>query len=227
MIVKHLDQILGTESDVDTEGWTSRRLILKDAGMGYSVHDTVIKAGAELDMHYKNHLETVYLTEGAGEMIDLATGQTHPLRVGSIYALNQHDHHLLRPTRARTCAWSACSTRRSPARKCTTNRAPTRWSTEAAPRHHLQAQGDRTMTETAVQRQAAPPPSTAIPRATRPRPASPTAWTRWSTAVRDRPAGRQPARLLRGQRLPQPATSCSAPPNWPTALAELQRLRSD
>ena len=56
MIVKHLDQILGTEFDVDTDGWTSRRLILKDAGMGYSVHDTVIKAGAELDMHYKNHL---------------------------------------------------------------------------------------------------------------------------------------------------------------------------
>ena len=67
MIVKHLDQILGTESDVDTAGWTSRRLILKDAGMGYSVHDTVIKAGAELEMHYKNHLETVYLTEGAGD----------------------------------------------------------------------------------------------------------------------------------------------------------------
>jgi L-ectoine synthase len=96
MIVKHLDQILGTESDVDTEGWTSRRLILKDVGMGYSVHDTVIKAGAELDMHYKNHLETVYLTEGAGEITDLATGQTHPLSVGSIYALNQNDHHILR-----------------------------------------------------------------------------------------------------------------------------------
>lgn len=96
MIVKHLDQIVGTDADVDTEGWTSRRLILKDVGMGYSVHDTVIKAGAELDMHYKNHLETVYLTEGAGEIVDLATGETHQLRVGSIYALNNHDHHLLK-----------------------------------------------------------------------------------------------------------------------------------
>lgn len=34
MIVKHLDEILGTEADVDTEGWNSRRLIFKDAGMG-------------------------------------------------------------------------------------------------------------------------------------------------------------------------------------------------
>jgi L-ectoine synthase len=96
MIVKHLDQIVGTDADVDTQGWTSRRLILKDSGMGYSVHDTIIKAGAELDMHYKNHLETVYLTEGAGEIMDLATGETHQLRVGSIYALNNHDHHLLK-----------------------------------------------------------------------------------------------------------------------------------
>ncbi|AOW14138.1 L-ectoine synthase [Hydrogenophaga crassostreae] len=96
MIVKHLDQVVGTDADVDTEGWTSRRLILKDGGMGYSVHDTIIKAGAELDMHYKNHLETVYLTEGAGEIVDLATGETHQLSVGSIYALNNHDHHLLK-----------------------------------------------------------------------------------------------------------------------------------
>ena len=96
MIVKKLEDILGTAAEVDTEGWTSRRLIYKDAGMGYSVHDTIIKAGAELDMHYKNHLETVYLTEGAGELVDLATGETHQLRVGSIYALNNHDHHLLK-----------------------------------------------------------------------------------------------------------------------------------
>ena len=45
MIVKHLDDILGTAADVDTPGWNSRRLIYKDAGMGYSVNDTLIKAG--------------------------------------------------------------------------------------------------------------------------------------------------------------------------------------
>ncbi len=96
MIVKHLDDIVGTSADVDTEGWTSRRLILKSDGMGYSVHDTVIKAGAELDMHYTNHLETVYLTEGEGQIVDLATGQTHDIRAGTLYALNQHDHHILK-----------------------------------------------------------------------------------------------------------------------------------
>jgi L-ectoine synthase len=96
MIVKHLDDILGTAADVDTPGWNSRRLIYKEAGMGYSVNDTLIKAGAELEMEYKNHFETVYCIEGQGEITDLATGQTHAIRPGTLYALNHHDRHVLR-----------------------------------------------------------------------------------------------------------------------------------
>lgn len=96
MIVKHLDDVLGTEADVDTEGWTSRRLIYKEAGMGYSVNDTIIKPGAKLEMQYRNHFETVYCIEGEGDITDLATGQTHAIRPGTIYALNNHDRHILR-----------------------------------------------------------------------------------------------------------------------------------
>ena len=96
MIVRKLKDIIGTEADVDTEGWTSRRLILKKDGMGYSVHDTIIKEGAELKMWYKNHLEAVYLTEGAGEIEDLKTGEVHALEKDTIYALNDHDRHILR-----------------------------------------------------------------------------------------------------------------------------------
>jgi L-ectoine synthase len=96
MIIKRLEDILGTEADVDTEGWTSRRLIYKDAGMGYSVNDTIIKPGAELEMEYRHHLETVYCIEGEGEIVDLATGQTHAIAPGTLYALNQHDRHVLK-----------------------------------------------------------------------------------------------------------------------------------
>lgn len=96
MIVKHLDDILGTAADVDADGWTSRRLIYKQDGMGYSVNDTIIKAGAELEMEYRNHLETVYCIEGEGEISDLATGFTHSIRPGTLYALNDHDRHILR-----------------------------------------------------------------------------------------------------------------------------------
>lgn len=99
MIVRQLDQIIGTDADVDSDGWTSRRLILKPDGMGYSVNDTIIKAGAELDMEYRNHLETVYCIEGEGEIEDLATGEIHQIRPGTLYALNNHDHHKLRANR--------------------------------------------------------------------------------------------------------------------------------
>lgn len=99
MIVKHLDDVIGTHADVDTEGWTSRRLIYKSDGMGYSVNDTIIKAGAELEMEYRNHLETVYCIEGEGEITDLATDTTHAIRPGTLYALNAHDRHILRANR--------------------------------------------------------------------------------------------------------------------------------
>lgn len=96
MIVKHLNDVIGTAADVDTEGWASRRLIFQDAGMGYSVNDTVIKPGAVLEMEYRNHLETVYCIEGEGSITDLATGETHEIRPGTLYALNKHDRHILR-----------------------------------------------------------------------------------------------------------------------------------
>lgn len=99
MIVVRLEEVLGTSSEVDTEGWTSRRLIYRDAGMGYSVNDTVIKAGAALEMEYRHHLETVYCIEGEGEILDLATGETHSIRPGTLYALNYHDRHVLRANR--------------------------------------------------------------------------------------------------------------------------------
>lgn len=96
MIVKHLDQLIGTEADVDTEHWASRRFILASDKLGYSVNDTLIKQGAELEMEYRNHIETVYCIEGEGEIEDIATGAVHPIRPGTLYALNLHDRHILR-----------------------------------------------------------------------------------------------------------------------------------
>lgn len=96
MIVRKLEDIIGTDRDVDTPGWNSRRLVLKDDNMGYSVHDTIIKEGAELRMWYKHHLETVYLIEGKGEIEDIEAGEVHQLETGTIYALNENDQHILR-----------------------------------------------------------------------------------------------------------------------------------
>ncbi|ODS40448.1 MAG: L-ectoine synthase [Candidatus Altiarchaeales archaeon WOR_SM1_79] len=96
MIICKLEGILDTERDVKTENWNSRRLLLKRDGMGYSVHDTLIHAGTETKIHYKNHLEACYCIEGEGEIESLENGEVHALKPGTIYALDKHDPHLLR-----------------------------------------------------------------------------------------------------------------------------------
>jgi L-ectoine synthase len=52
---------------------------------------------------YANHIEAVFIVEGEGEITDLATGETHQLAPGSLYLLNNHDKHEVRPrTQMRT-----------------------------------------------------------------------------------------------------------------------------
>ncbi|WP_373019458.1 ectoine synthase [Thiomicrorhabdus sp.] len=97
MIVKNLyDDVIGTDADVDTKQWNSRRLLLAKDGMGFSLHDTVIKPGEDLHLWYKNHLEAVYCIEGEGEIEEKKDGTVHPIREGTVYALNEHDQHILR-----------------------------------------------------------------------------------------------------------------------------------
>ena len=100
MIVRRLNDILGTEREVHAPNgnWTSRRLSLKEDEMGFSVNDTLIHAGTETYIWYKNHLEAVYCVQGKGEIEDLETGEIHPISDGTLYLLNKHDKHYLRAT---------------------------------------------------------------------------------------------------------------------------------
>lgn len=96
MIVRDIKELYDTEREVKGEGWTSTRLLLKKDGMGFSVHETVVPTGSELHLHYKNHLEAVYCVAGNGWIKDLETGETHTITPGVIYALDQHDKHILK-----------------------------------------------------------------------------------------------------------------------------------
>jgi len=95
MIVKHLNNLLGTLDDVDTETWNSRRLLLAKDKMGFSLNDTLIKEGTETLIWYKNHVEAVYCIEGEGE-IEVIGGETYPITPGMMYALDGHEKHYLR-----------------------------------------------------------------------------------------------------------------------------------
>jgi L-ectoine synthase len=96
MIVRTLDDVRGTAQDVRGPGWNSRRLIVKADGMGCSLSDTVIAAGSEQRLHYTHHFETNYCISGEGEVEDCATGKKYPIRPGMVYALDQHDEHIVR-----------------------------------------------------------------------------------------------------------------------------------
>ncbi len=96
MIVRSIKDTNGTEREVVTPGWTSRRLLLAHEGMGFSLHETIINAGAELTMHYKHHLEAVLCIAGEGMLTNLETGEEHIIRPGVMYALSGHERHILR-----------------------------------------------------------------------------------------------------------------------------------
>ncbi|GKU79087.1 ectoine synthase [Paenibacillus sp. L3-i20] len=96
MIVRHLNERIGTEYDVNTDTWRSRRLLLKDDGVGFSLHDTIIKAGTETMIWYKHHYEAVYCIEGEGEIELIESGEKFPITAGMLYVLNNHEKHWLR-----------------------------------------------------------------------------------------------------------------------------------
>lgn len=96
MIVRSLAEMDGTDRDVRADTWKSRRLLLADDNMGFSLHDTVLYAGTETTMEYRNHFEAVYCIEGRATIEDCATGEIHEITPGVMYALDQHDRHILR-----------------------------------------------------------------------------------------------------------------------------------
>ncbi|MEU9410975.1 ectoine synthase [Streptomyces sp. NPDC048281] len=100
MIVRTLDEVTGTERDViaDSGSWRSRRIILAKEGVGFSVHHTIMYAGTETTMWYANHIEAVYCLLGTGVLTDEETGQTYQIEPKTLYLLDGHERHTMRPT---------------------------------------------------------------------------------------------------------------------------------
>lgn len=96
MIVRTLKEAEQSDRKVVSEGFDSTRLLLKNDNMGFSFHITTIFRGAELPLHYQNHLESVYCISGRGEVETLDDGKVYPIEPGTIYILDKHDKHILR-----------------------------------------------------------------------------------------------------------------------------------
>ncbi len=98
MIVRNFNDIVSGEPDrvVSDAEWTSVRMLLANDNMGFSFHITILKAGSEHTFEYKNHFESVFCISGKGSITDIKTDTTYPIESGTMYALNEHDHHILR-----------------------------------------------------------------------------------------------------------------------------------
>lgn len=98
MIVRQLKEAQKSSRRIVSpdNNWESTRLLLKDDGMGFSFHITTIYAGADFQMHYQNHLESVYCISGRGEVKTLDDDKVYPIEPGTIYVLDKHDKHRLR-----------------------------------------------------------------------------------------------------------------------------------
>lgn len=96
MFVRTLEEIVGTARDVAWGNGQSRRFLVESDGMGFAMLDTVVNAGTDLSIQYKNHLEAVYCIEGKGVITDLDTDAEYEIKPGTMYVLDNHDLHRLR-----------------------------------------------------------------------------------------------------------------------------------
>lgn len=95
MIVRTLDEITDTDRDVRGDGWRARRLFVDDDGLGFSLSETTLDGGAEMNLWYRHHQEACFVIEGGAEITERGTGVVHRIGPGSAYAPG-HDRHAIR-----------------------------------------------------------------------------------------------------------------------------------
>jgi L-ectoine synthase len=89
--------LVRTLSESKTVNWgngLSRRLLLEADGLGYTLTDTLVRAGSRSHLRYPHHLEACYCLAGTGWVID-GRECSHRIEPGTLYALDQHDAHCL------------------------------------------------------------------------------------------------------------------------------------
>lgn len=99
MIIRSTENITNTERDIKGQSgkWRSKRIILADDNVGFSLHETTVYPGTESTFWYKNHIEAVWCIEGECDLTNEETGETHLITPGVMYLLDKHDRHTIRP----------------------------------------------------------------------------------------------------------------------------------
>ena len=95
VLVRTLGEITDGPNDVRGDGWRARRHFVRRDGLGFSMSETSVEAGREMQLWYKHHQEACYVIEGSAEITERDTGTVHRIGPGDAYAPG-HDRHAIR-----------------------------------------------------------------------------------------------------------------------------------
>lgn len=84
---------LPVERQVEFHSGVSKRILLAEDNMGFTMTKTVIEPGKQVFQHYKNHLESCYCVSGYAVLINAITGEHHQITPDTTYVLDKHDPH--------------------------------------------------------------------------------------------------------------------------------------
>jgi len=96
MYCRNIEDLIGSEREALGEGWKSRRFLLAEDGLPFSVHETSVAAGSILQFNYRDHSETVYCLQGRATLTDVNGNRVLPVRPGTLYVARIGDDHSLR-----------------------------------------------------------------------------------------------------------------------------------
>ena len=95
MIVRSMDDIKGSLRDIMWGNGRSRRYLIEEDSMSYSLTDTLVYKNTRSLLEYKHHLEACLCIEGHGKVECPTTGKTFDITPGVMYALDNNDPHYL------------------------------------------------------------------------------------------------------------------------------------
>jgi L-ectoine synthase len=95
VFLRSLKDVEKTDYFVNWGNGTSHRLLIASDNMGFTLCHTVVNAGTESLLQYRNHLEACYCVSGSGEVEDMK-GNIYRIQVGDTYVLDKNDKHFLR-----------------------------------------------------------------------------------------------------------------------------------
>ena len=69
------------------------RMLTRSDGLGFTLCNAHLDAGAQGRLWYKHHWEANYILGGTGEIEHLTSGETWPLAPGTAYMVGPDDPH--------------------------------------------------------------------------------------------------------------------------------------